>query len=124
MNYIRLRICQCLLMIVAVSVPLSGTPPGKDTTQFSGSYRILNKADSGGQAQVRVRIHLANRSTRELRIQRITLWDFSHPTKGGTQSCSIVVPSHGSTDTSGGAGRGRASFWKACFRMATPPRRS
>jgi len=46
-----------------------------------------------------MQLHLVNRGAGDLHIQRITLWDFSHPTKGGTQACSLVIRASSSADT-------------------------
>ena len=69
-----------------------------DAAQLSGAYQVMRKTDLGPQARVQLRLHLTNRAARDLHIQRITLWDFSHPDRGGSQACSIVVPVAASVD--------------------------
>jgi hypothetical protein len=65
---------------------------------LSGSYTVQNQSESGGQVRVLLQIRLVNRGTRDLPIQRMTLWDFSHPAKGATQRCSIIVRGGGSAN--------------------------
>ncbi len=43
-------------------------------------------------------IRLQNHTVRDLRIQRITLWQFSHPSRGGTQACSIALHHSGAAE--------------------------
>jgi hypothetical protein len=62
-----------------------------DASQISGSYQVLQKSDLGAQTRIRLEIHLANRGARDLRIQRLTLWDLSHPGGGETQACALIV---------------------------------
>jgi hypothetical protein len=100
MKRTTIPICHCLLMIIglaaaSVAVPQPGTAP-----PLSGSYKII-KSEKNGQteAQVTVQLHLVNRTPRDLHIQRMTLWDFSHPLKGGTHACSLVVHSSASAGT-------------------------
>ena len=70
-----------------------------DAAQLSGAYQLVHKTDLGPQTRVRLRLHLANHAARDLHIQRLTLWDFSHPDRGGSQACSIVVRAGASVDT-------------------------
>jgi hypothetical protein len=69
-----------------------------DAPQLSGAYQVMHKTDLGPQARVQLRLHLTNRAARDLHIQRVTLWDFSHPDRGASQACSIVVPAGASVD--------------------------
>ena len=99
MNRTKIRICNCLLAIAALSIFFAGAAQASDAIQLSGSYKIVAKADRAAQTQVKLQLHLVNRGAHDLHIQRITLWDFSHPTKGGSQACSLVVASAASADT-------------------------
>jgi len=69
-----------------------------DAPQLSGAYQVMHKTDLGPQARVQLRLHLTNHAGHDLHIQRVTLWDFSHPDRGGSQACSIVVPAGSSVD--------------------------
>ncbi len=99
MHWGMIRTCNCLLVIVGLLIFSIPGAAASETTPLTGTYKVTRKAEMGGQTRVQIRIHLVNRGTRDLHIQRITFWDFSHPVKGGTQSCSIVVRSSNSADT-------------------------
>jgi hypothetical protein len=99
MSYNNLRICKWRLMVavlfaLGVQFAAAGNAPA-----VSGSYEILQNTDLGSQAQIRMRIHLVNHGPNNLSIQRMTLWDFSHPDKGGTQACAVTLRAHASTET-------------------------
>jgi hypothetical protein len=68
-------------------------------TLVSGTYQVIQKTDLGARTRLRLRLHLTNHGRSDLYIQRITFWDFSHPVKGGTQACSIVLRARASADT-------------------------
>jgi hypothetical protein len=74
------------LLIFAVEIGQAA-----DAGPLSGTYQLVQKMDLGPQTRVRLRLHLANHAARDLHIQRLTLWDFSHPDRGGSQACSIIV---------------------------------
>jgi hypothetical protein len=65
----------------------------------SGSYQVVQNTKLGPQAQIRMRIHLVNHGPNDLDIQSITLWDFSHPDRGGTHACAVTVHPHASAET-------------------------
>jgi hypothetical protein len=65
----------------------------------TGSYEVVQSTDFGSQKHVRIRIHLENHGPNSLSIQRMTLWDFSHPDKGGTQACAVSLRAHASVET-------------------------
>ena len=91
--------CNRLLVVAGLllfAIPLT---QASDPSRLSGTYRVVEKAHLGSQIRVRLQLHLTNRGQRELHIQRLTLWDLSHPDKGGSQACSIVVRAGGSADT-------------------------
>ena len=94
-----IRSCNCLLVIAGLAFLAIPAARANDTSALSGTYQVIHKAETGGQARVQVQIHLVNRGTRDLHIQRMTFWDFSHPVKGGTQSCSVLVHPAKSADT-------------------------
>ncbi len=99
MRWGMIRICSCLLVIAGVSILSIPVAGANDTARVSGTYQVVHKSEAGGQARIQLQVHLVNRGTRELHIQRITLWDFSHPAKGATQACSIVIHPGDSADT-------------------------
>jgi hypothetical protein len=65
----------------------------------SGSYHVIRSASIGPHEQVRMTIHLVNRGRTSFAVRRMTIWDFSHPSKGGSQPCAIVLRPHGSSVT-------------------------
>ena len=69
-----------------------------DLSRVSGSYRVVEKTALGAQTRVQLQIHLTNHGKGDLHIQGLTLWDFSHPEKGGRQTVAMVVRSGGSAD--------------------------
>jgi len=64
--------------------------------QLSGSYQVVGKPATGPQTRIRLHIHLVNRGSRDLKIQRLAFWSFSHP--GQSQACSISLHTDGSAD--------------------------
>lgn len=82
--------------LIALAVPLS---EASDGARVSGSYQIVQKTNIGSQTRVRVQLRLTNNETSELHIQRLILWDFSHPQKGGTQPCAILLAAGVSVET-------------------------
>ncbi len=99
MNRRILRACSYLLVVAGLLVFTIRFARAGDASQLSGSYRVVHKTDLGHQTRVQLEVHLINHGQRDLHIQRLTLWDFSHPDKGGTQACSIVVHTGASADT-------------------------
>jgi len=94
-----IRSCNYLLVIAGLALLANPAAHANDTSAISGTYQVIHKAETGGQARVQVQIRLVNRGAHDLHIQRITFWDFSHPVKGGTQSCSVLVHRAKSADT-------------------------
>jgi hypothetical protein len=92
------RFCSILLIIgwVATAIPAA---QGNEALALSGSYAVQSQADSGGQVQVTLQIRLSNHGLHDLHIQRMTLWDFSHPAKGATQACSILLHAGSSSNS-------------------------
>jgi hypothetical protein len=93
-----LQRCNRLLVVIGLFVFAIQLAAGSDASRISGSYQVLSKTELGSQIRVRLLLHLTNDGARQLQIQRLTLWDFSHPEKGGTQTCSIVVHAGASVD--------------------------
>ena len=94
-----IRNCNHLLVIAGLAFVAMPAASASDTSALSGTYQVIQKAENGGQARLQVHIHLVNRGARELHIQRMTFWDFSHPAKGAAQQLSLVVHSANSADT-------------------------
>ncbi len=81
------------LLLVGIQFALGSNAP-----VVSGSYSLLQNKALGVQVQVRIRIHLVNHGPSDLSVQRMTLWDFSHPDKGGSRACALVLRAHASAD--------------------------
>jgi len=99
MSYNILRACKRRLlvaMLLTLGIPFAtaGNAP-----LVSGSYEVLQSKYLGSQAQIRIRIHLVNHGPSDLSIQRMTLWDFSHPDKGGTNAYAVALRAHASAET-------------------------
>jgi hypothetical protein len=94
----KIRKCNSLvvagLLVFAIQFANAG-----EAARVSGSYQVVGKAALGSQTRVQLQIHLTNHGQHDLHIQRLTLWDFSHPEKGGTQACAMVVHAGASADT-------------------------
>jgi hypothetical protein len=99
MNCKILHTCTRLMIVAGVLVFVLGVARATDSNFLTGSYQLLQKIDLGSQTHVRIQLHLTNRGQHDVRIQRFTVWDFSHPTKGGSQAGSIVVRALASVDT-------------------------
>lgn len=74
--------------LLILAVPFSDAA---GASRLSGSYQVIQKTDLGSQTRVRLQLRLTNHGANELRIQRVTLWDFSHAYRGGTQTLAIVL---------------------------------
>ncbi len=70
-----------------------------DVKRLSGSYQVTQKRDRGAQSSVRLVFRLTNQGEGNLSIQRIALWDFSHPRREAMRTCSLIIPKGGSTET-------------------------
>ena len=93
-----LQLCGRLLILVGLSLSSVALAQAANASRLSGSYQIVQREQSGGEMRVRLQLHLVNRGTRELHLKRITLWDFAHPTKGGSQITSLVLRAGSSAD--------------------------
>jgi hypothetical protein len=65
----------------------------------SGSYEVVQNRELGSRTQIQMHIRLINHGPSDLAIQRITLWDFSHPSKGGSHACAVALRAHSATET-------------------------
>jgi hypothetical protein len=84
-----------LIGLLILSVPFANAA---NVSRLSGSYQVVQKTDVGSQTRIRLQLRLTNRGPSELRIQRVTLWDFSHAYRGGTQPLAIVLRAGASAD--------------------------
>jgi len=117
-------------LVVAALFALAQFASASNAPMVSGTYQVMQKTNLGSQTQVRMRIHLVNHGPKNLAIQRVTLWDFSHPDKGGTHSCALTLRAHASADTTQEFVIRRAEFesWRRGLRprlvleMAAPAR--
>jgi hypothetical protein len=89
------RVCKRYLAVVALFALWMQTASANNGPLVSGSYEVLHSTALGSQAQIRIRIHLTNHGSSDLLIQKIILWDFSHPEKGGMHACSVALRAHG-----------------------------
>ena len=120
MNGKIFRRCNCLLLVAGLllfAIPLA---QASDPSRLSGTYRVVEKSNLGSQVRVRLQLHITNHGRRELHIERMALWDFSHASKGGTQACSIVVRAGGSADSTQEFTIPRAQY--EMWRRGTQPR--
>jgi hypothetical protein len=95
-NILRNRLTFLIAGLFVLAVPFS---QASDASRISGFYQVVEKTDIGSQTRVRLQLRLINHQKHELRIQRLTLWDFSHPRKGGSQACTIVLGAGASVGT-------------------------
>jgi len=98
MNYKPLCTCKWPL-VVAAFFALAQFASASNAPVVSGTYQVVQNTNLGSQTQIRMRIHLVNRGPNNLSIRSITLWDFSHPDKGGTHVCALTLRAHASADT-------------------------
>lgn len=98
MNDSVVRVSRSWLLVVALFL-LCQFAAASNAGQVSGTYAVVQKTNLGQQEQVQLRIHLVNHGATSLSIQRMTIWDFSHPEKGGTRTCSVALGARGSADT-------------------------
>jgi hypothetical protein len=85
--------------VVAALLALAQLASAGTASVVSGTYQVVQKTNLGSQTQIRMRIHLVNQGAKNLSIQRVTLWDFSHPDKGGTHACALTLRAHASVET-------------------------
>jgi hypothetical protein len=70
-----------------------------DIKRLSGSYHVVQKTEVGPHNRVQLQLRLTNQGHSDLVIQRVALWDFSHPGRAGVRSCSLVLRAGSSVDT-------------------------
>ena len=99
MSYNMIYVCRRSLVVAVLSVLAVQLAPASNAPLVSGSYEVLQKTSLGPQEQIRVRIRLLNHGPSDLFIQRITLWDSSHPEKGGTQACAVTLHARAASET-------------------------
>jgi hypothetical protein len=88
---------RCLMVMALVQVGIQFAP-GSNTPVISGSYSVTQNKPLGAQVQIRMRIHLMNHGPTDLSVQRMTLWDFSHPDNGGSRACALMLRGRASAD--------------------------
>jgi hypothetical protein len=99
MKYNDLRFSKWRLVMAALFALSAQSALASDAPLVSGSYQVVQRRDLDSQSQIQVRIQLVNHGSSDLAIQRVTLWDLSHPDKGGTSACSVVLRAHASAET-------------------------
>ncbi len=99
MSYNILRACKRRLLVailLTLGIPFA---TARNAPLVSGSYKVVQSENVGSQAQIRIRIHLVNHGPSDLSIQKMTLWNFSHPDRGGTIACAVALRAHASAET-------------------------
>jgi hypothetical protein len=101
------------LLAVAIQFAAADNAP-----QVSGSYVVTQRRAVGSQVQIGMRIHLTNHGTSDLSIRRLTLWDFSHPEKGGSRVSALTLRAHAAADTTQQFTVSRSDYqsWQKGFR--------
>jgi hypothetical protein len=124
-NHFSLLVVACFLIVSIQLAQAGGDRP------LSGTYRVVQESQAGNRVRVRLQLHLVNQKTRDLHIQRITIWDFAHPARGGTQACALALRATNSAETTQDFIIPRAEYelWKLGMRrrvvleLAGPPGR-
>jgi len=99
MSYNIPRLCKWFFAVAALLVLAAQFASASSTPLITGSYQVVQDRDHGSQAQIRIRINLVNHGSSDLSIQKMTLWDFSHPDKGGSHPCAVMLHAHASAET-------------------------
>jgi hypothetical protein len=94
--FLSSRFCLVLAACVAFGPQLM---QASDLTRLSGSYEVVRKTDAGAKTTVRLRVHLINRGSSSLSIQRMALRDFSHPTLDQMRNSALTIPAGGACDS-------------------------
>lgn len=93
------RFYRTYLMVAAILPVGIQFAPASNAPAVSGSYSVVQNKALGSQVQIQMRIHLMNNGPSDLSVQRMTLWDFSHPDKGGSRACALTLHAYASADT-------------------------
>lgn len=72
---------------------------GSDVKRLSGSYHVVRTTEVGAHNRVRLQFRLTNQGQTDLVIQRVVLWDFSHPNREGVHACSLALRAGSSIDS-------------------------
>lgn len=99
MNLNNLRLGKLPSVMAALFALGAQSAPAKSFPLVSGSYEVVQKVGLGSQSHIKIRIYLVNHGSSELSIQKMTLWDFSHPDKAGTSACAVTLGAHASANT-------------------------
>jgi len=114
MNWGTIRHFSSLLATIGLLLLTVQIAEASANPQLSGTYEAVRESQAGDQVRVRLQLHLVNHKNRDLHVQRITLWDFAHPARGGTQSCALALRATSSADTTQEFTISRAEYelWK------------
>lgn len=99
MNFKVLRGSRLLLALAFSMAFAFQLCQGSDVKRLSGSYRVVQKTEVGPHNRVQLQLHLTNQGQSDLVIQRVALWDFSHPNRTGVRACSLALRAGSSADT-------------------------
>jgi hypothetical protein len=89
----------CWLLLAAWPAIAPQIGQSSDVRRLSGSYEVVQKTEAGPQNRVQLRLRLSNHRSEDLRIQRIALWDFSHPARESMRACFLLIHGGSSADT-------------------------
>jgi len=95
-NFFRWLLAIFGLLILPLSIALASSAP-----PLSGTYQVVRHTAIGDRVHVSLQVHLVNGETRDLHIDRMTLWDFSHPAKDSSATCSVMLHGMSSADAAG-----------------------
>jgi hypothetical protein len=99
MNYNDLRFSKWRLVMAVLFALGVQSALANDAPLVSGSYQVVQSRDLGSQSQIQMHIYLVNHGSSDFSIQRVTLWDFSHADRGGTNVCAVTLRAHASAET-------------------------
>lgn len=99
MNRTVICIANWLLIAGGLMSLFVGQVQADNTPRLSGSYAIIRKTEQAGLTQVRLQLHLVNRSTRDLTVRHLRLWDLAHPSDGGRLAQPLILHASASIDT-------------------------
>jgi hypothetical protein len=72
---------------------------GSDIKRLSGTYHVVQATEVGAHKRVQLQVRLTNQGQTDLVIQRLALWDFSHPSREGVRVCSLTIRAGSSVST-------------------------
>jgi hypothetical protein len=99
MNHKIFRITSTLALTAALFSLATPFAQASGSPRLSGSYKIVAKRSPGSQTHVRLQIALSNPTSRDLRVEHLTLSGVSHPCRLVPQPVSLLVRARSSETT-------------------------